>query len=143
MLTAASAVSLSDEEVKQQRAESVGESGERDRGERHRGGGGGYGPDGDREFIAELQKRRESDPTGTAGGGGGVGGSYHRRADSEPQSARTGGSGVGGRVDRRLSREWDAAKVPPSRFQRPEGKFCSCKLLVEFDAAELCLCGRV
>jgi len=25
------------------------------------------------------------------------------------------------RKDRRLSKEWDAAKVPPSRFQKPEG----------------------
>ncbi|KAF8425681.1 hypothetical protein EV426DRAFT_531802 [Tirmania nivea] len=23
--------------------------------------------------------------------------------------------------DRRMSREWDASKVPPSKFQRPEG----------------------
>lgn len=29
---------------------------------------------------------------------------------------------VGMQRDRRMSREWDASKVPPSKFQRPEGK---------------------
>ncbi|EAS27993.3 uncharacterized protein CIMG_12306 [Coccidioides immitis RS] len=27
--------------------------------------------------------------------------------------------------DRRMSKEWDAAKVPPSRFQKPEGSIFS------------------
>jgi len=30
-------------------------------------------------------------------------------------------SGDGAALDRRMSREWDASKVPPSKFQRPEG----------------------
>lgn len=28
---------------------------------------------------------------------------------------------MGTPIDRRMSREWDASKVPPSRFQKPEG----------------------
>lgn len=40
------------------------------------------------------------------------GGSTESRRVSEP---------MGTPIDRRMSREWDASKVPPSRFQKPEG----------------------
>lgn len=59
----------------------------------------------------------------------------HREAGDDPfasnQSERRTSDGVirpramsgsdGANVDRKMSREWDASKVPPSKFQRPEG----------------------
>ncbi|RPB19530.1 hypothetical protein L211DRAFT_853173 [Terfezia boudieri ATCC MYA-4762] len=40
----------------------------------------------------------------------------------EPMSTSpTGTPPMGMQGDRRMSREWDASKVPPSKFQRPEG----------------------
>lgn len=41
-----------------------------------------------------------------------AGGSTDSRRVSEP---------MGAPIDRRMSREWDASKVPPSKFQKPEG----------------------
>ena len=61
-----------------------------------------------------------------------------RYSDSPPASTTRMGSEAtypsppaGMQQDRRMSREWDASKVPPSKFQRPEGKiifFLSFKL---------------
>lgn len=53
----------------------------------------------------------------------------HRTADNNPfveaahddTSNLSLPSGGGDKRDRRLSKEWDAAKVPPSRFQKREG----------------------
>ncbi|WEW60967.1 hypothetical protein PRK78_006455 [Emydomyces testavorans] len=43
-----------------------------------------------------------------------------RRAESSPRATSSSPTG-----DRRLSKEWDAAKVPPSRFQKREGSIFS------------------
>lgn len=47
------------------------------------------------------------------------------RRGSEPMepmsTSPTGTPPIGISRDRRMSREWDASKVPPSKFQRPEG----------------------
>ena len=43
----------------------------------------------------------------------------HTQVESE-QTCPSPPAGI--QQDRRMSREWDASKVPPSRFQRPEGK---------------------
>ncbi|KLJ05841.1 hypothetical protein EMPG_10730 [Blastomyces silverae] len=45
---------------------------------------------------------------------------FARSVSAEPDSATSPTS-----IDRRLSKEWDAAKVPPSRFQRREGSIFS------------------
>ncbi|OAX83990.1 hypothetical protein ACJ72_01653 [Emergomyces africanus] len=45
---------------------------------------------------------------------------FSRSLSAEPDSATSPSSG-----DRRMSKEWDAAKVPPSRFQRREGSIFS------------------
>ncbi|KAI9859537.1 MAG: hypothetical protein M1813_006679 [Trichoglossum hirsutum] len=56
-----------------------------------------------------------------------------RSADNDPFTGRRGGDTLGNlepspgspgtspKRDRRLSKEWDASKVPPSRFQKREG----------------------
>ncbi|KAK2738999.1 hypothetical protein FQN55_009655 [Onygenales sp. PD_40] len=64
----------------------------------------------------------------------------HRTAENDPfgrsmSAERSGSLGVGtadplspqrqSSIDRRLSKEWDAAKVPPSRFQKREGSIFS------------------
>ncbi|PGH36967.1 hypothetical protein GX50_00203 [[Emmonsia] crescens] len=45
---------------------------------------------------------------------------FARSVSAEPDPATSPSS-----VDRRMSKEWDAAKVPPSRFQRREGSIFS------------------
>jgi hypothetical protein len=47
----------------------------------------------------------------------------HQHAEAEPQSIIMNESPVSGGVgqDRRMSDEWDASKVPPSRFQKRKG----------------------
>ncbi|KAI5801528.1 hypothetical protein DFH27DRAFT_60494 [Peziza echinospora] len=43
------------------------------------------------------------------------------RRTSDGATSQRAMSGSEGNLDRRMSREWDASKVPPSKFQRPEG----------------------
>ncbi|KKZ67912.1 hypothetical protein EMCG_06441 [[Emmonsia] crescens] len=45
---------------------------------------------------------------------------FARSVSAEPDPGTSPSS-----VDRRMSKEWDAAKVPPSRFQRREGSIFS------------------
>ncbi|OJD19106.1 hypothetical protein AJ78_00892 [Emergomyces pasteurianus Ep9510] len=45
---------------------------------------------------------------------------FARSVSAEPDTATSPSS-----LDRRMSKEWDAAKVPPSRFQRREGSIFS------------------
>lgn len=48
--------------------------------------------------------------------------SHKPRRDSEPlELLSSSPPPMGMQRDRRMSREWDASKVPPSKFQRPEG----------------------
>ncbi|KAF8470196.1 hypothetical protein BDZ91DRAFT_761478 [Kalaharituber pfeilii] len=47
---------------------------------------------------------------------------HHYRRESEPATPVGNEQEPTVIKDRRMSREWDASKVPPSRFQRPEGK---------------------
>jgi len=56
-------------------------------------------------FDSPSRGRRDSDPT--------VEPTFTSPTSTSPP--------VGMQRDRRMSREWDASKVPPSKFQRPEG----------------------
>ncbi|MCJ1236794.1 hypothetical protein MMC14_004776 [Varicellaria rhodocarpa] len=58
-----------------------------------------------------AQRTTDNDPFSNQRGGDGI----EDSATSPPNSP------IGMSRDRRMSKEWDASKVPPSRFQRREG----------------------
>ena len=66
-------------------------------------------------IVVGSRRASEVDPLTTQKGH-----SYSPPASESGQTCPSPPAGT--QQDRRMSREWDASKVPPSKFQRPEGK---------------------